>query len=867
FYAGHAVNFMYLDLTGTGSWSNVAGRRYGIRDYGSAVMYDVGKILYVGGGRTTNTAEIIDLNSGSPSWEWTGSMAFARRHLNATVLPTGDVLVTGGSSGTEFNDVTAAVRAAEIWSPATGTWTTLASGAIGRTYHATSILMPDGRVLHSGSGDPGSPEQRNAEFFSPPYLFKGPRPTITSAPSKVAYGFTFRVSTPHAADIAEVSLIRLGSVTHAFDMNQRFQRLSFEREGGALTITAPSNRNRTPPGHYMLFILNGDGVPSEAPIVNVGHESSPGPPSNAPPAAGFTESCDGFDCAFTDRSEDGDGTVTDWSWDFGDGAAATDRHPNHTYSAEGSYEVTLIATDDAGAKDTIARTVAVAAPLPNAAPDAGFTGSCDGFDCAFTDGSTDGDGTVTGWSWDFGDGGSSAIRNPSHTYAAEGSYQVTLIATDNDAATGTVTKTVVVTPPAPNTAPEADFSESCTALACSFTDGSSDEDGSVTGWSWEFGDGGSAGGRSPSHTYADGGEYQVTLIATDNDEAADTVTRTVTVTPPPPNERPTAEFTASCDGLTCGFTDTSSDGDGSVTGWSWDFGDGGSSTARNPSHTYGSGGAYEVTLTARDDGDATGTVTQTVTVTAPPPNSAPTAAFTESCSGLTCTFTDGSSDGDGTVRGWSWNFGDGGSSTERNPSHTYAADGSFEVTLVATDDDGDTGTMTRTVAVSRPPATNAPPAAAFTHSCTGLSCRFTDRSTDSDGTVTAWRWTFGNGTTSSNRNPSRTYAAAGTYTVALKATDDDGGTHQWSTAVTVRSAIVLSVTGRKDATKHYMTLTWSGAKGTSVAVYRNGTFLRNEANDGRYVNTRTVKGTATYVFKVCEVGTTICSNEAKVVIK
>ncbi|MBA3281071.1 MAG: PKD domain-containing protein, partial [Acidimicrobiia bacterium] len=559
FYAGQATTSMYLDVTGSGSWSDVAGRRYGVRDYGSAVMYDAGKILYVGGGRTTNTAEIIDLNSGSPSWEWTGSMAFARRHLNATVLPTGDVLVTGGTSGTEFNDVAAAVRAAELWSPATGTWTTLASGSIGRTYHATSVLMPDGRVLHSGSGDPGSPEQRNAELFSPPYLFKGPRPTITSAPSKVGYGTTFKVGTPDAATIAEVSLIRLGSVTHAFDMNQRFQRLSFDRESGALTITMPSSRNRTPPGHYMLFILNGDGVPSEAPTVNVGDESAPGPPSNVPPAAGFTESCDGFDCTFTDGS---------------------------------------------------------------------------------------------------------------------------------------------------------------------------------------------------------------------------------------------------------------SDGDGSVTAWSWDFGDGGSSSSRNPSHIYDSEGAYEVTLTATDDDEATGTVTQTVTVTAPPPNSAPAAAFSESCSGLTCTFTDGSSDGDGAVGGWSWNFGDGGSSTDRNPSHTYAADGSFEVTLVATDDDGDTGTVTRTVAVNRPPATNAPPGAAFTQSCTGLTCRFTDRSTDSDGTITAWRWTFGNGTISSNRNPSRTHASAGTYTVALRVTDDDGATHQWSTMVTVRPAIVLSVTGRKDATKHYMTLTWSGAKGT-----------------------------------------------------
>src|SRR4029077_20905097 len=99
------------DPTGTGSWTTGPSRLYGSRDYGAAVMYDDGKILYVGGGRTTNTAEIIDLNSAAPAWQWTGSMANRRRHLNATVLPTGEMLVTGGSSGITFNDPKAPVHA------------------------------------------------------------------------------------------------------------------------------------------------------------------------------------------------------------------------------------------------------------------------------------------------------------------------------------------------------------------------------------------------------------------------------------------------------------------------------------------------------------------------------------------------------------------------------------------------------------------------------------------------------------------------------------------------------------------------------------------------------------------------------------
>jgi galactose oxidase-like protein len=269
FMAGEAAVTRYLNTTGTGTWTTVATRRYGQRDYGAAVMYDVGKILYVGGGRTTNTAEIIDLNSAAPAWQWTGSMAFRRRHLNATVLPTGEVLVTGGSSGVTFNDVTAPVHAAEIWNPATGLWTTLASNAVNRVYHATSILLPDGRILHTGSGDAG-PNQRNAELFSPPYLFKGARPVITGAPQQVGYGTAFTVTTSQATDIVKVSFIRLGSTTHSFDMNQRFQWLSFTRNTGTLTISALASRNRTPPGHYLLSILNRSGVPSVAKIVKVG---------------------------------------------------------------------------------------------------------------------------------------------------------------------------------------------------------------------------------------------------------------------------------------------------------------------------------------------------------------------------------------------------------------------------------------------------------------------------------------------------------------------------------------------------------------------------------------------------------------------
>ena len=271
YVAGPSVATRFLSVSGTGSWRGGPAHVFGTeREYGSAVMYDDGKILYAGGARTTNTAEVVDLNEPAPTWRLTGSMAHARRHHNLTVLPTGEVLATGGVNGTAFNDVSKGVHAAEIWNPATGQWTTLASNAVTRGYHGSSLLMPDGRVLNAGSGGgAGAPDELNAELYSPPYLFRGARPVITSAPSEVHYGDQFRIETPQAAAITHVSLVRLGAVTHAFDENQRFQRLSFTSDAGGLTVSAPTSSNRAPPGHYMLFVLNGADVPSVAKIVRI----------------------------------------------------------------------------------------------------------------------------------------------------------------------------------------------------------------------------------------------------------------------------------------------------------------------------------------------------------------------------------------------------------------------------------------------------------------------------------------------------------------------------------------------------------------------------------------------------------------------
>ncbi len=253
--------------------------------------------------------------------------------------------------------------------------------------------------------------------------------------------------------------------------------------------------------------------------------------------------------------------------------------------------------------------------------------------------------------------------------------------------------------------------------------------------------------------------------------------------------------------------------------------------------------------------------------TPPPSNAPPSASFSSSCSGVDCTFTDASSDPDGTVATWSWAFGDGGTSTERNPGHIYSGGGSYTVVLTVTDDGGASGSVSGSVTVT---SENAAPTAAFTSTCSGLACEFADGSTDSDGSVVAWSWAFGDGGTSTARNPSRTYAVTGTYDVTLTVTDDRGATHQRTAPVTVTapSAISLTATGREDATKQYMILRWGGASGATVDIYRNGVFLRNTPNDGRHTVTRNnYTGPATYVLKVCEAGTSTCSNEVTLVFE
>jgi hypothetical protein len=260
----------------TWTWSLVDGR---ILEGGSSSMYLPNKFMKAGSasetdngvGPSANSTFVLDMTNPVPAWQQTPSMAYPRSYLNLTTLPDGTVLATGGELDKAGGDTTQAVYAAELWSPQTQTWSTMSAMSVPRLYHSTALLLPDGRVVTSGTGGTtGVPDELTAQFFSPPYLFKGARPTVIQAPTQIHYGSTFSVATPDAANIASVSMIKTGAVTHAFDQDARYIPLTFTQASGGLTVTAPANANLAPPGYYMLFLVNGNGVPAVAPIIQLG---------------------------------------------------------------------------------------------------------------------------------------------------------------------------------------------------------------------------------------------------------------------------------------------------------------------------------------------------------------------------------------------------------------------------------------------------------------------------------------------------------------------------------------------------------------------------------------------------------------------
>lgn len=269
-----------IDTENLGTWTEGPPRDdVALRDYGSYAMFDVGKILVAGGGDSENSAVVIDTQTQQSST--TGSMNIGRRQHNLTILADGSVLVTGGNTdGTNLYSADGGTKVPELWNPATGQFSELNPMQGDRQYHSSALLLQDGRVLSGGGGICGDCkaagyEERNAEIFTPAYLYAGDanlavRPALTAMPESADYGQTVQVSTSAGSTILRAHLIKLGSATHSENQDQRLVPLSFTQSGTVITFPVPSSRNTTPPGHYLLFLVDDQGVPSSGGMLKIG---------------------------------------------------------------------------------------------------------------------------------------------------------------------------------------------------------------------------------------------------------------------------------------------------------------------------------------------------------------------------------------------------------------------------------------------------------------------------------------------------------------------------------------------------------------------------------------------------------------------
>jgi len=484
----------------------------------------------------------------------------------------------------------------------------------------------------------------------------------------------------------------------------------------------------------------------------------------------------GLDVRFIDKSK---GNPNYWLWNFGDGVFSYEQNPTHTYDKAGTYTVSLTVKLDS-TSSTITKKIKVYASKATTntstktleltpsfefsppTPEVGMT-------IQFTDSST---GNPTSWRWDFGDGSQSTLQNPQHQYQSAGTFNVTLTIS-NGTSSKNLTKSINVLPLlSPNFTYSPANPEAGESIQ--FQDASS---GNPSSWNWNFGNGATSSAQNPSHTYSSAGTYTVTLQVS-NGTYTKSTSKSITILAPV-----TVDFAFSPSAPLINqdvqFTNQTS---GSVDSYLWNFGDGSTSTAKDPTHKFTSAGSFTVTLTATN---AKGSKTKSKTVVV---SQSLNPSFTYSPSspyaGQTVQFTDTST---GNPTSWQWDFGDGSSSAIQNPTHVYSTSGTYTVTLRVTNS-AESKTTSKTITVK--PVVLADFSFSPTNPTVATSVQFTDKST---GNITSWSWKFGDGATSTQKNPVHTYSAAGSYNVTL--TVSDGMTSNSMTqTITVKANILADFT-------------------------------------------------------------------------
>jgi YVTN family beta-propeller protein len=433
-----AGRMYYLNPTGTGALTSLGQFAASYRgNDASAAMFRPGRILQFGG--SSNGAVVIDITSGTPTLTPTQSMSSQRRLVNAAILPNGKVLATGGSA--VWNELTNVNNSAEIWDPTTGTWMLGPSGQRARLYHSVSLLLPDGRVLVGGGGAPGPQPNKNVEIYNPPYLYdatgqRALQARFTSTPANIDIGETFFADFTDAADISRVTLVKSGSVTHSWNMEQRFVELTFARSGSRLRIQAPTRAAEAPPGFWLLFALNENGVPSHASVLKINVASTWNPaitPTLANPGNQSTMVGDAAALQLAASDPNGD--------ELGYGASglppgmtlnATTGAISGTPSGSGNYNVVVAASDGLNsATQAFVWTVTDPAPLqviPPPPPAAALAGA----EVTYTAGATN--AINAQYSWQVDDGVATAWSSDptiTHAFTQPGIHYVTVTVRDD----------------------------------------------------------------------------------------------------------------------------------------------------------------------------------------------------------------------------------------------------------------------------------------------------------------------------------------------------------------------------------------------------------------------------------------------------
>nr|WP_281167346.1 PKD domain-containing protein [Succinimonas amylolytica] len=445
------------------------------------------------------------------------------------------------------------------------------------------------------------------------------------------------------------------------------------------------------PGTYTisLVVTDSKGASSAAATKIITVEAN-----NNVPVASFTVASNYLDIVATNTSIDQDGPadIVSYAWTSSDGGSAATKDYVHTFTTPGTYTVSLVVTDSKGARSEVA-TKTVTVEASNNVPVASFTVTSNYLNVTATNTSTDQDGPedIVSYAWTSSDGGSAATKDYVHTFAAPGTYTISLVVTDSKGASSVVA-TNIVTVEAANNVPVASFTVASNYLDITATSTSTDQDGpaDIVSYAWTSSDGGSATTKDYVHTFVAPGTYTISLVVTDS-KGASSVAAIKTVTVEASNNVPVASFTIASNYLDITATNTSSDQDGpsDIVSYAWTSSDGDSATTKNYAHTFAAPGTYTISLVVTDSKGAV-SVAATKTVTVEKANNVPVASFTVASNYLDITATSTSSDQDGPsdIVSYSWTSSDGGSATTRNYAHTFAAPGTYTISLVVTDSKG-----------------------------------------------------------------------------------------------------------------------------------------------------------------------------------